>query len=136
MRPPVLSLGRIFPIVRGALCYLLASCIVLGPAVVPSVIVCVESGGHVDIEPTNAACCSKPLPHFNGLGLGLHSCGDCADTALSLPLESPNSQSFSPALPAALLIVPISLRSDVALRLQDANLPLKKVRPPGIVLLC
>jgi hypothetical protein len=88
----------------------------------------------VNIEPIKAACCSK---HFHRVdGLGLLSCGDCSDSDFRLALETPNSHLFSPALSAAILIIPLSSPSDIAAGLEYSKPLLKKARPPGIVLLC
>jgi hypothetical protein len=125
---------RMFRRFRAALGYLLAAWIVLGSATLPSNVLCVEAGGRVDIEPINAACCSGHF-HYRE-AQGLHSCGHCSDTVLSIGLDGPNSHSFSPAFPVATFIIRISIafRSALAVGLEFSKLPRKKVRPAGIVL--
>jgi hypothetical protein len=127
-----LPMSRIF---RAGFCTLLAACILLGPALGPSYVLCVEAPGFVDVEPVNASCCGKDFDRNKGSGL-IHACGSCSDTALRVGLHRPNYHSLCRALPTALFLLPISAPPAFDVPSRRSQPPLQKARPPGIVLLC
>ena len=132
---PMLRSQRMSRRLKAALCTLLAACILLGPAVAPSYVLCTEQAGFVHVEPANASCCGRHFDSQHELAL-VHDCGDCSDTALSANLHRANSNSSLGALPTAAFIISISRTPSRGASSRCSQPPLQLARPPGIVLLC
>jgi hypothetical protein len=116
--------------------YVLAACFLSGFGVVPHNVLCVESGGRVDIEVVDAACCAKDFGDRQAREL--RSCGDCCDTLLGASLQAPSSHLLFSALVVTAFVSPVSLRSVTGVGFSIESLkPLpQEARPPGIALLC
>jgi hypothetical protein len=132
---PMLGSQRMSRRLRAAFCILLGACILLGPAVAPSYVLCAEEAGYVHVEPVNATCCGRHFDPQEGLGL-VHDCGDCIDTALSASLHRANSHSSFRAFPTVAFIISILPTRAFDASSRCSQPPLQMARPPSIVLLC